>query len=68
MIIKTIKLIILFVMILIIFAFLPTNLLEKLKNYLDWSKFINILKIGFDNLINFLKEVIDINLNKINNH
>lgn len=68
MIIKTIKLIILFVMILIIFAFLPTNLLEKLKNYLDWSKFIKILKIGFANLINFLKEVIDINLNKINNH
>lgn len=53
------------VIILIIFAILPKNVLEGFKKFFNWEIFFNTLKTGFNNLINFIKEATGIDLNQI---
>jgi hypothetical protein len=54
-----------FIVILIIFALLPKSSLEKLKTFFNWDVFLNTLKKGFNNLVNFLKEIIKVDFNQI---
>lgn len=45
------------VVILLIFAILPKSILDKIKTFLNWDVFLKTLKIGFQNFLNFLKEI-----------
>ncbi len=53
------------VIILIIFAILPENVLEGLKKFFNWDIFFNTLKTGFNNLINFIQEATGIDFDQI---
>lgn len=53
------------IVVLLIFAILPKNILVKIKNLLNWETFSNTLKKGFENLVNFLKDI-GLDFNKIN--
>ncbi len=44
------------IIILIVFAILPKEILDKLKQFFNWDVFFNTLKTGFNNLMKFLKE------------
>lgn len=50
--------------ILLIFAFLPKGFLDKVKKFFNWDIFLNTLKIGFENLIRFLKEALGLDFNQ----
>ncbi len=52
------------IIILIIFAILPKEILDKLKQFFNWDVFFNTLKIGFNNLMRFLKEALGIDFNQ----
>ncbi len=62
---RLIKWLIYFVIILVIFAILPKNVLENLKKFFNWEIFLKTLKTGFNNFINFLKEILNVDLNQI---
>lgn len=53
------------IIILLIFAVLPKSLLDKIKQFFNWNVFVNTLKIGWQNLLNFLKEI-GVDFEKIN--
>ncbi len=53
------------IIILIIFAILPKGILEKLKQFFNWEIFLSTLKLGFYNVLNFLKEVTGIDFFQI---
>ncbi len=53
------------VIILIIFAFLPQGILEKIKQFFNWEIFFNTLKLGFSNLLNFLEETTGIDFAQV---
>jgi hypothetical protein len=52
-------------MILIVFAVLPKNILANLKKFINWDVFLQTLKTGWHNLINFLKETTGIQFDQI---
>ena len=52
------------IIILVIFSYLPKGFLDKLKTFFDWNVFGNTLKTGWNNLINFLKDTLGIDLNQ----
>lgn len=62
---RLLKLFFYFLIILIIFAFLPESILNKLKNFLNWEVFLNTLKSGFFKFLLFTKEVTGIDFLKI---
>ncbi len=53
------------ILILIIFAVLPKGVLDKIKQYFNWEIFLNTLKKGFQNLLNFIKETTGLDFSKI---
>lgn len=60
-----IKIVFYIVIILLIFAFLPEKVLDSLKKFLSWENLVNYLKLGFNRLVNFLKDILPIDFNKI---
>jgi hypothetical protein len=62
---RIIKYSIYIVIILLIFAFLPEEILNKLKLFFNWDVFLNTLKKGFNKLVNFLEENIGIDFDQI---
>ena len=54
-----------FVIILIVFALLPKNFLEKLKQFIDWDIFLKTIKTGWNNLIDFLEKATGIQFEQI---
>lgn len=51
-----------FLIILILFAILPKSVFDNLKKFFNWENFVKILKTGFNNFINFIKEIFSIDL------
>lgn len=59
------KLGIYFIIILIIFAVLPKSFLDKIKKFFNWEVFLQTLKKGFHNLMNFIKETTGLDFGQI---
>jgi hypothetical protein len=53
------------IILLIVFALLPSGFLEKLKKFFNWDIFLKTLKSGWDRLINFLEETTGIQFSQI---
>lgn len=53
------------IIVLIIFAILPKGILDKIKQFFNWEIFIHTLKLGFSNLLNFIKETTGIDFSQI---
>ncbi len=62
---KIIKIIFWIIIILLIFALIPKDILNKIKPFFDWEKFVNTLKTGWQNLLNFIKEVTGIDFSSL---
>lgn len=62
---EIIKYAIYLIIILIIFAFLPDGVLNKLKTFFNWDNFLNTLKTGLDRFLNFLQEITGIDFSNI---
>jgi len=62
---KILKWIFYLIVILIVFALLPSGFLGKMKQFVNWDVFLKTLKTGWDKLINFLKEATGIQFDKI---
>jgi len=62
---KILKLTFYLIIILIIFALLPSGFLEKLKKFFNWDVFLKTLKTGWGKLINFLEQSTGIQFNQI---
>jgi len=54
-----------FVIILIVFAILPKNFLEKLKQFINWDIFLKNIKTGWNNLIDFIEKATGIQFEQI---
>jgi hypothetical protein len=65
MIFRILKWIFYLVLILIIFALLPKNILAKIKQFFNWDVFLNTLKTGWHNLIDFIKNATGIDFSQI---
>jgi hypothetical protein len=65
MIFRILKWIFYLVLILIIFALLPKNILAKIKQVFNWEVLLNTLKTGWHNLIEFIKSAIGIDFSQI---
>jgi len=53
------------IIILIIFALLPKNILNKIKQVINWDVFLNTIKTGWHNLTDFIKSATGIDFNQI---
>jgi hypothetical protein len=53
------------IILLIIFALLPSEFLVKLKQFFNWDVFLKTLKTGWEKLINFLENATGIQFNQI---
>jgi hypothetical protein len=53
------------IILLIVFALLPSGFLEKLKQFFNWDVFLKTLKTGWEKLINFLEQATGIQFNQI---
>ncbi|GIW67236.1 MAG: hypothetical protein KatS3mg096_104 [Candidatus Parcubacteria bacterium] len=62
---KILKWIFYLIVILIVFAILPKNILAKIKQFVNWDIFFNTLKTGWQNLVSFLQQVTGIDFSQI---
>jgi len=60
-----IKFFIYFIIILLFFSFLPKSFLDNLKKYFNWDVFLDTLKKGWSNFIDFIQESTGINFSEI---
>jgi len=65
MIFKILKWIFYLVLILIIFALLPKNILAKIKQVFNWEVLLNTLKTGWYNFIDFIKNATGVDFGQI---
>lgn len=65
MIFKFLKWFLYLILVLIIFALLPSSILDKIKHFFYWENIVNILKGGWYNLIDFLQSVTGIDFYRI---
>jgi hypothetical protein len=53
------------IILLIVFALLPSGFLEKVKKFFNWDVFLRTLKTGWEKLINFIQEATGIQFKQI---
>jgi len=53
------------IILLIVFALLPSGVLEKLKQFFNWDIFLKTLKTGWGKFVDFLQQTTGIQFNQI---